>query len=78
MKNKNFIDKYKKGFSLIETMVAIAILLIAIVGPMTLASNSLVASAIAKDQFIASFLAQEDFHLRNQLDHKPTMIDICV
>lgn len=70
MKNKNFIYKQKEGFSLVETLVAITVLLIAIMAPLTLASNSLTASAVAKEQFVASFLAQEGIELiRQQRDN---------
>ncbi len=56
MKN---ITKYKKGFTLIETLVAISILAIAIVAPMTLASKTLFTAQYAKDQMVATQLAQE-------------------
>ena len=47
------------GFTLIETFVAITILLTAIVGPLTIASKGLSSSFLAKEQTTASFLAQE-------------------
>lgn len=47
------------GFTFVETLVAIAILLMAIVAPLTLASQGLAASRVARDQVIATYLAQE-------------------
>ena len=52
-----------RGFSLIETMVAITILVMVITGPITLASNSLKAASVSKNNFIASNLAQEGVEL---------------
>lgn len=48
-----------KGFTLIETMVAVSILTLAIAGPLTTASRAIVASQIAGEQLTASYLAQE-------------------
>jgi len=48
-----------KGFTLVETMVAIAILMIAILGPMDIASSGLRDSMFARDQATAYYLAQE-------------------
>lgn len=47
------------GFTLVETMVAIAVLAVALVGPFTAVQNALNASYIARDQLIAASLAQE-------------------
>ena len=47
------------GFTLIETMVAIAILMLAISGAFMTANSSMVAAQIARDQLTASYLAQE-------------------
>lgn len=47
------------GFTLVETLVAIAILLIAVVGPMSFVGNSLSQIYIARDQIVAVNLAQE-------------------
>lgn len=48
-----------RGFSLIETLVAVLLLTIAIAGPLTLASKGLTATTVAKDQFVAFYLAQD-------------------
>lgn len=48
-----------RGMTLIETLVAISILGVAIVAPMSLTMQSLAAAYYAKDQITASHLAQE-------------------
>ncbi len=58
-----------KGFTIIETLVAVTILMLAIVGPMTVSQKSLVSSIYAKDQIIASYLAQDAMeYLKNKRD----------
>lgn len=47
------------GFTLIETLIAISLLMIAIVAPMSLAEQSLMSAYYARDQITASYLAQE-------------------
>ncbi|HUO50130.1 MAG TPA: prepilin-type N-terminal cleavage/methylation domain-containing protein [Candidatus Paceibacterota bacterium] len=47
------------GFTLLETLVAIAVLMISIVAPMTLAAQSLNAAYYARNQITAYYLAQE-------------------
>lgn len=49
----------QKGYSLVEVLVAVSILLIAIVGPLTIASKGLKNASSAKSQNTAFFLAQE-------------------
>ncbi len=49
----------KKGFTLIETLVAVLLLATAITGPLTIASKGLTATLVAKDQFTAFYLAQD-------------------
>jgi len=48
-----------KGFTLIETLVAIAIIMVAITGPFVATENSINAVTVAHDKSIAVFLAQE-------------------
>ena len=54
---------YKKnpqsGFSLVETLVSITILLIVITGPMAISSNAAKSSSFSAEQVTAFFLAQE-------------------
>lgn len=52
-------QKFQKGFTLLETLVAVMILATAVAGPLSIASRSLNTSLIAKDQITAFFLAQE-------------------
>jgi prepilin-type N-terminal cleavage/methylation domain-containing protein len=51
------------GFSLVETLVAIAILLIVIVGPMSIATSAANSTSFANQQVMAYFLAQEGLEL---------------
>ncbi len=53
------LNIYNKGFTLIETLVAVSILMISVAGPLTIAQKSLYAAMSAKDQVTASFLAQD-------------------
>ncbi len=56
---ENYKLKTSAGFTLIESMVAISILLIAITGPLVVARQGLVASRFAKNQITAFYLAQD-------------------
>lgn len=64
MKKDN--TKPRKGFTLIETLVAIAILLIAVVGPMSVIGGSLSQTSTIRDQSIAINLAQEGVEVVRQ------------
>jgi Tfp pilus assembly protein PilV len=55
MINKNF----KRGFTLVETLGAVLLLSIAIVGPLTIAQKGLSTALISKDQNTAFNLAQD-------------------
>ncbi|MEK7554185.1 MAG: prepilin-type N-terminal cleavage/methylation domain-containing protein [Patescibacteria group bacterium] len=48
-----------KGFTLIETMIAVTILAFAVAGPLFTASRVVVSAQTARDQLTASYLAQE-------------------
>lgn len=59
----------KKGFSLIETLVAITVLLISVVLPMSLSHDGVVAAKLAQDQIVSFYLAQEGLEVvRNMRD----------
>jgi type II secretory pathway pseudopilin PulG len=47
------------GFTFIETIVAIAVLVVSVVAPLSLASQGLRTARLARDQVIANYLAQE-------------------
>ena len=53
------INTTMRGFTLIEAFVAITILMLAIVGPLSIASQSAMLSAFTRDQMTANFLAQD-------------------
>ncbi|MDO8481500.1 MAG: prepilin-type N-terminal cleavage/methylation domain-containing protein [bacterium] len=59
IKTRGSASKSGKGFTLIETLVAITLLTTAIAAPMTLATKSLSIAYYARDQVAASNLAQE-------------------
>ncbi|MEI6843420.1 MAG: prepilin-type N-terminal cleavage/methylation domain-containing protein [bacterium] len=62
-------QKRNTGFTLIETLVAISILSISILGTFTAVQTSLQSSGYAKDQVTAFYLAQESIeYLRNKRD----------
>ncbi len=70
MKNL-FVNKTggKKGFTLIETFIAISILMVVIVGPLTLSQRSLSSAKYARDRITAYYLAEDAIeyirHLRD-------------
>jgi len=52
-----------RGFSLLETTIAIAIMVSAILGPMSISSQSIRSASVARNTIIASNLAQEGLEL---------------
>lgn len=62
--------KYKtsqSGFSLIETLVAITILLIVMIGPMTISSTAAKGTSFSSEQVTAFLLAQEGAELAQKV-----------
>ncbi len=62
----NYKLQTNKGFTLIETLVAISLLVIAVSSPLSLAARSLFSAHYAKDQLVASHLAQEAIEIVRQ------------
>ncbi len=60
---------HSRGFTILETLVAIAILIIAITGPLAIVAQSLRSSYFSRDQITAYYLAQEAIeYVRNTRD----------
>lgn len=59
----------RRGFSLLETTIAIAILVSAIIGPMALSSQSIRSASVARNTILASNLAQEGIELVKNIRH---------
>lgn len=57
------INKKSLGFSLLESIVAIFILVLVLTGPLTLAYRSIRFAEVARDKLIAANLAQEGIEL---------------
>lgn len=59
------------GFTLLETLVAVAILALAVAGPLYSANRAVVAAQIANERLTASYLAQEGVeYIRAMRDHE--------
>jgi len=68
-RNRSATARLVSGFTLIETLVAISILLVSIAGPFTIAIKSLSSAVFARDQITAFYLAQEAVeYVRNVRD----------
>lgn len=68
--NKRRLPVGRQGFTLIETMIALSIITFAILGPISLAIYSIKVSTLAKNQVIASFLAQDAMeYIKNWRDN---------
>ncbi|MCK4386989.1 MAG: hypothetical protein KAV41_02825 [Candidatus Pacebacteria bacterium] len=68
-KNKKNKNKFLTGFTLIETFVAVTILLLAMTGPMVLVTKGVTAAKSVKGQITAIYLAQEAVeYIRNTRD----------
>jgi len=60
---KRFFLNFKKGFSLLETLVAIFLLIMVIIGPFSMAVKSLVLISLSQHQITASYLGQEGIEI---------------
>lgn len=57
------------GFTLIEALVAISILMVAVAAPITIAQKGLSSAVYSKDQMIAAYLAQDAIeYIKNKRD----------
>ncbi|MEI6528758.1 MAG: prepilin-type N-terminal cleavage/methylation domain-containing protein [bacterium] len=56
---KNNNGKSKRGYTLMEALVAIAIIMVAVASPITIAQKGLNSAVYSKNQLIASYLAQD-------------------
>lgn len=66
---KEYLNQ-KNGFTIMETLVAIALLLLAITGPMVFSQTGLRAAFHARDQITAFYLAQDAIEfIKNSRDH---------
>jgi type II secretory pathway pseudopilin PulG len=62
--------KNNKGFTLLEALVAISILMVAVSAPITIAQKGLSSAVYSKDQMLASYLAQDAIeYIKNQRDY---------
>jgi len=57
------IPSPRHAFTLVETLVAVSVLLLAVVGPLTITARTAKSSSFASEQVIAHFLAQEGLEL---------------
>ncbi|MFA6227248.1 MAG: prepilin-type N-terminal cleavage/methylation domain-containing protein [Candidatus Paceibacterota bacterium] len=66
MNSKNKIN----GFTLVEALVAISILMVAVTSPMAIAQRGLASAVYSKDQMTATFLAQDALeYIKNVRDY---------
>ena len=66
---KSYKLKASSGFTIIETLVAVAVLLISLVAPLTIAERGLASAEAARSEITAFYLAQEAVeYIRNVRD----------
>lgn len=67
---KNILSRKKRGFTIMETLVAISLLLLAITGPMVFSQNGLRGAFNSRDQITAFYLSQDAIEfIKNRRDH---------
>ncbi|MEX0910384.1 MAG: hypothetical protein WDZ73_01375 [Candidatus Paceibacterota bacterium] len=83
---KKILNSSQRGFTLIETFVAVLILVFAVIGPLGLLSRAIADGNYAKNQVTAYYLAQEavelfinqrDRNLQNELINWTQPFDSC-
>ncbi|MEK7650638.1 MAG: prepilin-type N-terminal cleavage/methylation domain-containing protein [Patescibacteria group bacterium] len=62
-KIKNFYANHSRGFTLVEALVAITILIIGVIGPLQIAARGIGDGIFAANQIAANYLAQEAMEL---------------
>lgn len=66
--------KNNRAFTLVEAMVAVSVLMMAVIGPLTIAQKGLSSAIYSKDQMIASYLAQDAIeYIKNIRDNNGIM-----
>lgn len=66
----------ERGFTLVETLVAISILVVAIVGPLTIAMRGLQSAFFAREQLTAVYLAQEGVEIIRMYRDQYSMVNV--
>ncbi len=62
-------NNLQSGFTLLEALVAVSILMVAVAAPITIAQKGLSSAVYSKDQMIAAYLAQDAIeYLKNKRD----------
>ncbi len=62
-------NSYLGGFTLLEALVAVSILMVAVVAPITISQKGLSSAVYTKDHMLASYLAQDAIeYIKNQRD----------
>lgn len=62
-------ESFRRGFTLLEALVATSILMVAVAAPITIAQKGLSSAVYSKNQMIASYLAQDAIeYIKNKRD----------
>jgi Tfp pilus assembly protein PilV len=64
-----------RAFTLVETLVAVSVLLLVVVGPLTITARTAKSSSFASEQVVAHFLAQEGLELAQRARDTAALTD---